>query len=506
MHLLYPIGLIALAGLLIPLIIHLWKLKQGKTLQIGSIALLGASSPFTSRSYQITDWLLLFLRMLLIALLAFFLAEPYFFKKNTGNGLQKGWVLTEKAYFPILYKTEKKSLDSLLLAGYELHDFGLGFQKMSLNDTVPVSSGIDTSSFRKAAKLSYPALLNELNARIEPDFPVYLYADHRLQHLEGDLPQVDYRLIWKEIKGTDTLATWRNTFANKTFEASSSPTLTSFKRLDDPREESVIKVLIYETEHPEDVKYLKAAIQAIAQETKRKIELIAFNDNISSDLSFDVGFWISTKPVSKAFFNHMSDTGRLFNYAGEKLSMTNSWLEPGNAGNNEAMGLRKRMTSANYPGTQIWTDGFGTPLLTLAKENKLTHYRFYSRMNPGWTDLVWNAQFVPLMMPVLLGNAETDHGFGFEISPADQRISAVPVAQYSRQSKVYLPAGAKTKPGSRTIENAAMEPGDSGNAAELSVSSQKEQPLQKVLWLIALLVFTLERIISYRLKSSISHG
>ena len=76
MQLLDPIGLLALAGLIIPVIIHLWSVKKGKTLKIGSINLLGESASSTSRSLKITDWLLFVMRCLLLVIIAFLLAQP----------------------------------------------------------------------------------------------------------------------------------------------------------------------------------------------------------------------------------------------------------------------------------------------------------------------------------------------------------------------------------------------------------------------------------------------
>lgn len=481
MHLLNPIALIALAGLLIPLIIHLWKLKQGKTLRIGSIALLGAGSPFTSRSYQITDWLLLFLRMLLLALVAFFLAEPYM-KDTAHKEVQKGWVLLEKTHFPAIYKTQKKSIDSLMKAGYELHDFGLNFQPINLNDTVAVNIA-DTLN-----KLSHYALLRELNANISPNFPVYLYTDRRLEHLTGVLPRIDFRLIWKEIKGTDTLSTWNNTFANKTFETKSSPALTQIKRLDEEQDASKIKVLIYAADQPEDVNYLKAAIQAIAQETKRNVELVEFNGKNINNLSFDVGFWISDKPMNSSFLSSIRKDGRLFNYEGEKGITSSSWLdtEPNGKGNIPGMTLTRRTSDATYSGATLWTDGFGVPLLTRTKEKTINHYRFYSRFNPLWTDLVWKEKFVEAMMPVILGDDGSDAGFGFGISPNDQRNSQLDLTE-SPERKFSGP---------RSLSGVNLE----GNPVENHLS------VQKIFWLIALLVFTIERIISFRHKNKVNHG
>lgn len=487
MHLLYPIGLIALAGLLIPLIIHLWKLKQGKTLRIGSIALLGASSPFTSRSYQITDWLLLFLRMLLIALLAFLIAEPYLKNRNV-ESTQKGWILLEKDKFPQVYRTHKKSIDSLILAGYTLRDFGMKFQKIKLKDTVSalIKDSLNEIDLAKQ-QLSYYALLRELNAQIPPGFQVQLYADHRLKHLGGGaMPALDFRLTWEETAETDSLSTWTNHFAHKTFEAKSSPGLTTYKRLDEAQDNSRIRVLVYAAGYPEDLNYLRAAVQAIAQETKRNVEIEVFNGKIINGLKFDVAFWMSAEPLNSNFSAGITEGGRLFSYAGKKADKMNSWLllESAGTGNMEPIAVHQRWMADSYPGTPVWTDGFGMPLLTLAKEKNFEHYRFYTRINPSSTDLVWKSKFVMLMMPILLGNEENAAGFGFENNPDDQRKTNIVFAQPSKDQSA---TGASVLFQNKT-------------------PIQDETPIQKVFWILAIVVFTIERILTFRHKNKENHG
>ena len=65
LQLLNPIWLFAIGGIVIPLIIHLWNIKKGKTLKVGSISLLGESSRQSAKSLKLIDLLLLFLRCLL---------------------------------------------------------------------------------------------------------------------------------------------------------------------------------------------------------------------------------------------------------------------------------------------------------------------------------------------------------------------------------------------------------------------------------------------------------
>lgn len=71
-----PSYLWALLGLLVPLAIHLWSKKEAKTIKIGSIQLLDETNSRQSSSIQLNEWLLLLLRMLIVALVVFLMAGP----------------------------------------------------------------------------------------------------------------------------------------------------------------------------------------------------------------------------------------------------------------------------------------------------------------------------------------------------------------------------------------------------------------------------------------------
>lgn len=71
-----PSYLWALLGLLVPLAIHLWSKKEAKTIKIGSIQLLEESNSRQSSSIQLNEWLLLLLRMLIVALVVLLMAGP----------------------------------------------------------------------------------------------------------------------------------------------------------------------------------------------------------------------------------------------------------------------------------------------------------------------------------------------------------------------------------------------------------------------------------------------
>lgn len=76
MSFLHPSYLWALLGLAVPLAIHLWSKKQGKTIKVGSIKFLYTSDSQKSKRLQISEFWLLLLRMLILTFVVVILAEP----------------------------------------------------------------------------------------------------------------------------------------------------------------------------------------------------------------------------------------------------------------------------------------------------------------------------------------------------------------------------------------------------------------------------------------------
>ncbi|MFC3562779.1 BatA domain-containing protein [Pedobacter jamesrossensis] len=450
MQLLYPIGLLALAGLIIPLIIHLWNVKESKTLKIGSISLLGASARTSSKSFRITDWLLFILRCLLVILIAFLLTQPYI-RKTINSKNKGGWILVEKSKFPEVFKNNRKQIDSLIKINYEIHDFNLGFDLLTLKDTIAPENR------KQANEVKYSALISEINSKIPSGSSVYLYANQPLNQFDDELPSINYKLNWKPINQTDTISNWITQFADKKYEAKSTPSSVYYNALNNENT-SVISVTIYD-ETGNDAKYIKAALNAISSFSKRKIEINQQNK------SFDVGFWLSEKAVSNSFKNSIKAGGSLFEYETGKIISEKSII------NTEAgsVDLNKRLTSAK-PFTKLWTDGFGNSILSEEKKDRLNILHFYSRLNPQWNDLVWNEIFVKTIMPIVITDKKNSD-FGFEDNLNDQR--KMPLIQ---------------------TENIEI------NKGEKQVNITTDEPVNYIFWTAALLILALERILSFRKK------
>ncbi|NOT73940.1 MAG: hypothetical protein HOP08_03360 [Cyclobacteriaceae bacterium] len=112
MQLSQPIFLWALAGLAIPVAIHLLSRKEGKVIRLGSIRHVQETSTKQFKSLRLNELLLLALRCLLIILFSLLLSGPHW--KSTNN---KKWVLIEKGLEN--QKQVTSILDSLKDQGYE---------------------------------------------------------------------------------------------------------------------------------------------------------------------------------------------------------------------------------------------------------------------------------------------------------------------------------------------------------------------------------------------------
>lgn len=103
-----------MAGVMIPVIVHLWNDRRGKVLRIGSVALLAGSSRRAAWSLRLTQLLLLFLRCLLVIALALLLAGPFYMRAPK---IGKGWVLVDESAGGGPYQ---EYIDRRIRAGREL--------------------------------------------------------------------------------------------------------------------------------------------------------------------------------------------------------------------------------------------------------------------------------------------------------------------------------------------------------------------------------------------------
>ncbi|MHA4894859.1 BatA domain-containing protein [Pedobacter sp. PWIIR3] len=471
MYLLYPIGLLALTALIVPLVIHLWNVKQGKTFKVGSVALLGEGAAISSKSLRITDWLLLFLRCLLLVLLVLIVCSPFIkVPQNPVNG--KGWILVTRADLKSAYRQHKSIIDSLLAVGYELKDFDLNFRAMSLGDTIK-------SDTAKHAGLTHKALIKQLNTELPIGFAVYLFADQYLTNLNESLPDLQFKLRWTRLNEDDSVSHWNVKYGGKLYEGSSTPSYTKYIKMPDSAAKSTkTAVLIYHNGNDQDVRYLKAALLAIFEYSNRKVVISTINSRTKLTVNNQIVFWLSDEPVDEQIFSSANGPTKLFSYEAGKVERLNSFVvaNPDGQQENDSR-LHRKIVKKNVVGDPIWVDYYGDPLLTVEHKSKLDHYHLFLKFNQGWTDMVWENTFVKALMPLVLGEEDNVLDFGFVDHPADKRLRKVTLASSNRFAKT------PPVPKKSTHKN-----------------------ISDFFWIAALIIFVLERWISLRKKVRLGYA
>ncbi len=122
-----PVFLWALAGLSIPLAIHLLSRKEGKVIKMGSLRHLRETSTQQFKGIKFNEILLLALRSLLIVLFVLLISGLHW------NDTDKKWLLVEMGMEK--NSSAKKLADSLLAQGYEWHWLQKGFPLQNIKSS-----------------------------------------------------------------------------------------------------------------------------------------------------------------------------------------------------------------------------------------------------------------------------------------------------------------------------------------------------------------------------------
>jgi hypothetical protein len=499
-----PIWLFALAAISIPVVIHLWNIKPGKTLKVGSISLFSQSSPASSRSFKLLDILLLLLRCLLLTLLAFLLAAP-FWQQHLKTGRSNGWVLIPGVNFQQTYHKFQPVIDSLTNKGFELHYFGPGFAKQDLSEIKKDSTSTNTK--KDVGTLNYWALVNQLENKVPPGTPVEIFAPNTIDHFTGTRPQTALNIRWHTYTPADSVATWLagawlTVNGNiKVLQGTSAPAGTSYQYNDIRNgggqngsaytvsvenglpyvnlntskirvDTTVQRIAVYADGNLTDVGYVKAALQAIAQLTGRNSSIKLYNQADAVPSGQNWLFWLSEKPVSDAV---LQKTKNIFCYEPGKINTVNSWInnscDAATTQGQAKVALYKIVSAKTIAANPVWTDGFGNPVLSTEKRDQSTIYHFYSRFNPAWNELVWSDEFPKWLLTLTQ-------------PPAD----AVPVHER------------------RALNNAQLQPVFVATADKLSGQQAIYTDLTRYLWLVLALIFFAERWLATKTKTVLANG
>lgn len=207
MTLLAPYWLLAASAILIPIAIHLWNKRQGKTVKVASLRWLEASASNRWSSIKLNNFWLLVLRCLIFILLAVALAQPVWVheaQKAKGN---RAIVIGEELLYTSSLKPIKPTIDSLLQRGYTLHAYTSDFTLIPQEKWQQLSARTEDSIL--ASKYNYWSLSQALAAKYRnPQDSVWLFTSDQQQYFAGTRPEtIQQHILWVPV-ATDKSINW----------------------------------------------------------------------------------------------------------------------------------------------------------------------------------------------------------------------------------------------------------------------------------------------------------
>lgn len=489
MQFLHPIWLTAMAGIIIPIAIHLWNVRQGKILEVGTIRFMEPSQKKRASNLRISEWLLLLLRCLTILLFALVMAGPVW-QKTAGRD-EKGWLLIPTKDLKEAYHQKSVIIDSLLKNGYQLHAFEEGFSAISLSD----STTKNTDSSIVANTPNYWALASKLVATAPLGIDLTIISSNQIQYFKGNKPSLNRLLQWKVF--IDTIAT--QTIISNAWQASedsigillakaSSKSIVHETKMiakkSNQAKEFVLKTvkgtqaISYQNQEPiivdtatfrialftdlylHDASYVAAAVQAIREFTKRKIRFEIFKSANAIPSATDLLFWLSDAPppVSAAL--------KIISYQKGMIHQETGFVYGIEGASENLIELYQYIECNQNNLTKIWENGKGDPILAVDPIAP-KYFLLFTHFDPSWNNLVWSNRFAEWMLP-----------FVFE------GLSMQAVKD------------------SRAIDPGELDFSKVDKSSNIKMASPaNSQPIGNIFWFLLMLVFIIERILSFTSKN-----
>ncbi len=333
---LHPVFLWGLAGLSIPVAIHLLSRKEGKIIKVGSLRHLRTAESPTFKSIKINELLLLAVRCLLLALMVLFISGwmlPNWWKAENGK-----WVLVD----PILEvdASMEKVLDSLIADGYELRSLQKGFPE------------IDEGN--KISQDDYWALVSDLGKMHETE--IIVFSGNQLNRFNGKRTSLPSNVRWASLPIPESgfyteaikLNAWEvqvrnaksNSFATF-FESGKKPVLPGDKYFHGGKDSVLIEnpdtivVRVFADEKYEyDKKVMMAVLEAINRATLVELDICEGKPEAQDD--WVIGFSDDEQqPDSNFIFYGAEDVAPFFKQVGKSKWQITQRLNQEVASNNQ---------------------------------------------------------------------------------------------------------------------------------------------------------------------------
>jgi hypothetical protein len=535
--LLNPAALLALAGLLVPVAIHLWNRRPGREVAVGSLRWLVAGANRRLRNLKLEQLWLLLLRAALLAVLAVAVAGPVW---RTALPTSRGVVLlsAESAGLPALAGL-KLTIDSLRRKGYALRWLAAGFPRVTGGAWQQMKAGQAGTTADSVAALAatQPWSQEFAWARVQqaraifPGQPLFVVTSAALRNFQGSHATLPGAVTWQALP--DTIASsWlqaatirgkrgdslrlvvgRSTASQTTFRTETIVNHNALHeqfrvrglpplRLDTlagggrtfmliparPGSAPATPIAcgappqvieIYATpDYAADARYLEAALRAAS--TGLLNPPVLRRTAKRPDHPADWTFWLSDEPLPKNWSQKSGRRNRIWRQAigaGE--------ADTAQFATTEAQGVPvtifRRGRAMPSTGQPVWVDSRGRAVLSRQTGAAGTLYQLHTRLNPTWSTLADDPQ-LPARLLQLLQPEPMDE------APATATALDEQLARYDQRQ--FDPSQLVTKP-----ETALPH---SGRASQNAPATFRKTDLRPWLVLLAGLLLLAERLLARR--------
>jgi hypothetical protein len=450
-------GLLALLGLAVPVAIHLWNRRPGRTVQVGSVRWLAATANRRLRNLRLEQFWLLLLRAAIVALLALAVAGPLWLRFQSSRAPRGMVLLAPETLRPEVLPALRPSMDSLRQQGFTLRLFAPGFREVSGQawDSPDSLAKLTTPPVAAASDSIQPTTPDNYWHRARqaadsfPNHPLRIVAGTALRHFSGPRPALPAQLTWQPVPlpdsmvwlagaasvGPDTLrllvgrsqeeATTFQTVVRKLPQATRSVTVPGLPALayrpgaagqpatlQQPGQPAVpvlqgpLRVVLYtDATHAESGRYVRAALQAASIGLVQGLEIRTASaaTTFSTSAPPDWLFWLSEKPVPAGWQAQVQRGAQLWQEATGTGATVQTELDLVGLATAPPIAITRLDTTTQLTARTalVWHDGTGRPVLTHQPIGGGGNYQLYTRLQPTWSDLPDSPALPELLLQLL---------------------------------------------------------------------------------------------------------
>ena len=182
--LLLPLGLAALAALMVPLLLHLARRSEERVVTFAAMHWL-QSKPQPRRKRRFEEILLLLLRLLLLAALALLLAEPVLFGKPD----RRPWVAVVPGVDPVALP---------VIADARRHWLAPGFPR--IDPKAPRDERVAATTVAGSTAASLSSLLRQVDADLPAGTPLSVIVPQVLDGVDAERPRLSREVNWQVVE------------------------------------------------------------------------------------------------------------------------------------------------------------------------------------------------------------------------------------------------------------------------------------------------------------------